>query len=78
MGECEDFVEHDYALAKAWRDYECRSFGVCESVVDGFCGDCGGFACLSSHASDYSWCWVVKELFLVAERFEIEDELGEE
>ncbi len=44
---------------------------MCVGVVDGFCGDGGGFACLSSHAGDYAFCWVVEELFLIAEGFEV-------
>ena len=49
--------------------------GIC--VVDGFCGYCGGFACLSSHTGDDAFCWVVEEFFLVGKRFEVEDFLGE-
>ena len=44
--------------------------------MDGFGGDCGGFACLSAHAGDDALCRVVEEFFLIAEGFKVENFLS--
>ena len=49
---------------------------MCVCVVDGFCGDGGGFSCLSSHAGDDAVCGVVEEFFLVAEGFKMKNFLS--
>ena len=51
---------------------------MCEGVMDCFCGDCCGFACLSSHAGDYALACVCHEFLLIVEKFEVKHFFGEE
>ena len=44
---------------------------MCVCVVDCFCCDCGGFACLSSHAGDNALAFVCHQFFLIVEKFEV-------
>ena len=49
---------------------------MCVCVVDCFCGDSGGFSCLSSHAGDDALCRVIEEFFLITEGFKVENFLS--
>src|SRR3990170_106475 len=71
--EGEDFVEHYHALTHRRADNERGCFRVCEGVMDCFRGNGRGFSSLPSHASDYSFSWVVEKFLLERKRFEVED-----